>query len=241
MASDETTSTPAYIPWKTFTNTLDALAQNMPNRIDRSAFPGQSGAVQYQLLLTLRFFGLIAEDGKPTPTLLGIAVADDSARKAALRKLIEQKYQPLFALNLMKTTPAEFAEKMTEAYNVTGDTRLKASRFFLAALAYLGIEVSERLLRDRTKVLGSGTTTRRRRTPRQDDAGTDEHDAEEGEAELAQQAGESRSVTLKSGGTLTLSASTKFLALSSADRKFVFDLIDKLEAYETQVGFEVKA
>jgi hypothetical protein len=239
MEMADETSTPAYIPWKTFTNTLDALAQNMPNRIDRSAFPGQSGAVQYQLLLTFRFFGLIAEDGKPTPTLLGIAVVDEAARKTALRKLIEQKYQPLFALNLMGTTPSEFAEKMTEAYNVSGDTRLKASRFFLAALAYLGIEVSERLLRDKTRTLGSGTTTRRRRTPRQNDEPNDDDDEDDDDAPPAQ-AGESRSVTLKSGGTLTLSASTKFLALSATDRKFVFELIDKLEDYETSGGIVVK-
>ena len=116
------------------TNTLDALAQNMPNRIDRSAFPGQSGAGQNQLLLTFRFFGLINEDGRPTPTLHAVAVADESQRRAALRKLIEQKYPPLFALNLMKTTPAEFAEQMTKVYNVTGDTRLKATRFFLRLL-----------------------------------------------------------------------------------------------------------
>lgn len=225
-------STPAYIPWKTFTNTLDALAQSMPNRIDRSAFPGQSGAVQNQLLLAFRFFGLIGEDGKPTPTLLGIAVVDDAARKAALRKLIEHKYQPLFALNLMKTTPAEFAEKMTEVYTVTGDTRLKASRFFLAALAYLGIEVSERLLRDKTRALGGGTTTRRKRLSRPDGPDDEEEDDEGEQA----QAGESRSVTLRSGGTLTLSASTKFMALSSTDRNFVFGLIDKLEEYETKAG-----
>jgi len=239
MATDETPGTPAYIPWRTFTNTLDALAQNMPNRIDPSAFPGQSGAVKTQLLLTFRFFGLIAEDGKPTSTLLAIAVADEAARKNALRKLIEQKYAALFALNLMKTTPAEFAEKMTQVYSVTGDTRLKATRFFLASLSYLGIEVSALLLRDKTKVMGNGTPTRRRRMARQrpDEGGDDENDVEQDDQP---QAGESRSVTLKSGGTLTLSASTKFMALSATDRKFVFDLIDKLEDYETQGGLVVK-
>jgi hypothetical protein len=44
--------------------------------------------------------------------------------------------------------------------------------------------------------------------------------------------GESRSVTLKSGGTLTLWTSTKFMMLKSADRAFVFELIDKLVEYE---------
>jgi len=237
MATDEATlGTPAYIPWKTFTNTIDALTANMPNRIDKSAFPGQSGTVQAQLLLTFRFFGLIDDDGKPTATLLAIAVADETARKAALRKLVELKYQPLFALNLTKTTPAEFAEKITEVYNVTGDTRLKATRFFLSALAYLGISVSPLLLRDRTKPAGNGATPRRRRAPRVrpvDDEQEDDDDAPPPPPPPSS-AAESRSVSLKSGGTLTLSATTKFMALSASDRKFVFDLIDKLEEYEQQ-------
>jgi hypothetical protein len=37
---------------------------------------------------------------------------------------------------------AVFAEEMTRAYNVSGDTRLKATRFFLNAAAYIGIQVS---------------------------------------------------------------------------------------------------
>ena len=43
---------------------------------------------------------------------------------------------------------------------------------------------------------------------------------------------DSRSVGLRSGGTLTLSATTKFMSLSPTDRKFVFDLLDRLESYE---------
>ena len=233
MANEESSATPAYLPFKTFTNTLDALAQNMPNRIDRSAFPGQSGSSQNQLLLAFRFFDLITDDGKPTPALLGLTVADEAARKNALRKLIEEKYAPLIALNLLKTTPAEFAEEMTKVYAVTGDTRLKATRFFLNAAAYLGIPVSPLLLRDKTKPLGNGVQTRKRRVNRVRDDQSDEPDADEDQDEPTP-AAESRSVQLKSGGTLTLSATTKFMALSSSDRKFVFDLIDKLEEYETQ-------
>lgn len=234
MATTESaTATPAYPPWKTFTNTLDALARNMPNRIDRSAFPGQSGGGVNQLLIAFRFFGFIGDDGKPTPTLLAVAVTDEAARKNALRKLIEQKYAPLISLNLTKTTPAEFAEKMTEVYKVTGDTRVKATRFFLNAAAYLGIEVSELLLRDRSKSISNGGTTRRRRASKNRVLGSEE-EADYVEAVEDLPGGEARSVALRSGGTLTLSASTKFLSLSAADRKFVFELIDKLEEYEQQ-------
>jgi len=239
-AMTDENSTPGYLPFKTLMNTLDQLAQNMPNRIDKSAFPGQSGGAQNQLLLAFRFFGFINGDGKPTPTLLAVAVADEAARKNAFRKLIEQKYAPLISLNLTKTTPAEFAEKMTEAYNVSGDTRLKATRFFLNAATYLGIPVSPLLLRDKSKPIGTPTMTRRRRVMRirtDDDSGDVEDDDDE---ELPAPA-ESRSVELKSGGTLTLSTTTKFMSLSSTDRKFVFDIIDMLEEYETQGGFIQKA
>jgi hypothetical protein len=227
------TLTPAYIPWKTFTNTLDALTKHMPNRIDKSAFPGQSGAGQSQLLLAFRFFGFIADDLKPTPALLAVAVSDEAARKKALRKLTDEKYAPLIALNLMKTTPAEFAEKMTEAYNISGDTRLKATRFFLSAADYLGIEISPLLLRDKTKPVGNGDTRRRRRRPAEV-ISEDEADFIAQETGQAHIPGESRSIELRSGGTLTVSASTKFMQLSSADRNFVFGLIDKLEEYEAQ-------
>lgn len=231
--SDETNgATPAYLPWKTFTNTLDQLAENMPNRIDRSAFPGQSGSGQNQLLLAFRFFGLINDDGKPTPALLGVAVKDDAGRKNALRKLIEQKYAPLISLNLTKTTPGEFGEKMTEVYNVTGDTRLKATRFFLSAATYLGIQVSPLLLRDKTKAIGTTSPTRKRRVSRQRDEPDDSSPDDEDEEPAVTPAAESRSVQLKSGGTLTLAATTKFMSLSSVDRNFVFELIDRLEEYE---------
>jgi hypothetical protein len=230
MADESTTATPAYIPWKTFTNTLDTLAGHMPNRIDKSAFPGQSGAVQGQLILAFRFFGLIGDDGRPTDALHAVAVKDEPARKLALRKLVENKYAALFALNLLKTTPSEFAEQMTSAYKVTGDTRLKATRFFLAATQYLGIDVSPLLQRDKTKPASNGGTTRKKRTVR---AKPDEPDDDSDGPGQGTDAVESRSVTLVSGGTLTLSATTRFMSLSSADRNFVFGLIDKLEEYES--------
>jgi hypothetical protein len=234
MATESTPAkTPPYIPWRTFTNTLDALARNVPNRIDKTAFPGQSGAGQTQLLIAFRFLGLITDDGKPTPTLHALAVQDEAARKTALRKVMEDKYATLFALNLLKTTPAEFAERMTEVYAVNGDTRLKATRFFLAAADYLDIQVSPLLLRDKTKPTGGGTTKSvvRKRRARRNDVPDDDDDIDD---DVDSAAGESRTVTLRSGGTLTLSASTKFMALSSSDRTFVFGLIDKLEEYEKE-------
>jgi hypothetical protein len=49
---------------------------------------------------------------------------------------------------------------------------------------------------------------------------------------------DSRSLALRSGGTLTLSATTKFLSLTAADRKFVLDLLDKFDQYSREPGQE---
>jgi hypothetical protein len=226
----------AYMPWGTFLNMLDALAAQMPNRIDKSVFVGQSGGMKSQLINGFRFLGLIDDAGKPQPSLLAIAVKDELARKNGLRKLIEAKYAPLFALNLMKTTPKEFTETMQASYKNTGDSARKAMRFFLAAIEYLGIDVTPLLAKAAPRVApGNGSAQRRRRSParsrRQDEDDEGEEDeSPDNAADLS--TGTSRSIQLKSGGTLTLSASLDLFSLNPNDRTFVFSLIDKLDEYE---------
>lgn len=46
--------------------------------------------------------------------------------------------------------------------------------------------------------------------------------------------GTSRTISLRSGGTLTVSATLDLFSLSPPDRKFVFEFIDKLESYESE-------
>jgi hypothetical protein len=225
MAEDSSPS--AYMPWGTFTNTLDQFADGIPNRIDKSVFPGQSGGTQTQLINGFKWLGLINEDGRPQPALQAVAVRDEDARKAALKVIIEAKYADLFALNLTKTTPSELDEQMTASYNVTGDTRVKAKRFFLSAAQYLGVPVSPLLMRDRSTGSAQGATRRRRTRQR-----AEPEDQMESPIPPPKTNGTSRSITLRSGGTLTLSATLDLFSLGAEDRAFVFELIDRLDVYE---------
>lgn len=227
-ASDETT-TAAYVAWGTVRNALEGFAQAVPTRIDRTVFPGLSGGTQSQLLAALKFLGLITSGGKPTPALHGVAVPDEATRKKKLEALIRDKYAELFGLDLMKTTPALLEEKIQESYGVSGSTRDKAIRFFLGALEYLAIPVSPLFKRSG----GNGTVVqRKRRGTARPKVATDTGEAIPHNTESAPAAGTSRVVTLKSGGTLTVSASLDLFSLIPADRKFVFELIDRLEEYE---------
>ena len=231
MADQErSVASPPYGVFATFKNSLQQLSDGMPNQIDRTVFPGTSWTAQSQLLAGLRALGLIDDEGRPTQRLRELAVPDEATRKRELERLVRKHYARIFELDLLKTTPAELDQRMTDVYEISGDTRRKAVRFLLNALDYLGIEVSPLFGKPRTRkrTNGNGAPRRRRARPRQpggDPQGT----------EPPGSAGTSRSIPLSSGGKLTLSVELDLLRLSPSDRKFVFELIDKLDDYERSV------
>lgn len=228
---EETQAAAVYVSWTTFKSALEQLAQGVPNIIDRSNFPGLSGGVQSQLLAGLKFLGLINDEGRPTSALHALAVPEESVRKERLKEVLQQRYAALFALDLLKTTPNELSSTMGTMYNVTGDTREKAIRFFLFAVTYVGIQVS-RLFGPMGTPSSNGVRAKRRTTPRSKVAPPPADD--EADDPPASQ-GPKRSVNLKSGGSLTLSATVDFFSLSQDDRTFVFALIDQMDKYEKGV------
>ncbi len=217
-----------YVSWVTFKNALEQLAKGMPSRIDRSVFTGIAWNVQSQLFAALKFLGLIQGEDEPTPILDDLVKGSEGERKAKLKKIIEERYADLIAIDLTKATRSHFEERMGELYNVNGDTRDRAVRFFLNAAAYVGIPLSPFILPKEGATNGSKrkSTAARSRVPT-----TKKPDPPQGPDDPVIPAGTSKSVSLKSGGTLTLSATLDFFALNSADRKFVFELIDKLDEY----------
>jgi Family of unknown function (DUF5343) len=224
MATGERRVGAVYVGWSTFKNAIDTLAEAMPNRIDRTVFPGLAGGVQGQLLTGLKFLGLVAEDGKPTPALLALAVRDQAERKKQIDKILRASYPELFTLDLTKTTPGELREKMGESYGVSGATLDRALRFFITAAENAGIALSAHV--SKVKAANGPASQRRRRTakPRIEIPALAVPPPGAG--------GTSKSVSLASGGTLTISASLDLFSLTPEDRKFVFTLIDQLEGYE---------
>jgi len=229
--NDRNGNAAVYVAWATFKRAIEDLAQGVPNVVDRSTFPGQSWGVQSQLLAGFKFLGLTDDDGKPTPTLHALAVPDEQTRKKKLEAILRERYADLFALDLVKTTPAELDAKMSESYKVTGDTREKATRFFLAAVEYLDIPISRLFKRTSGGAPSSGPRRRRASTSRR--TIPDGDDDSDDDISPPSPPGTARTVTLKSGGTLTVSASLDVFKLSAADRSFLFGLIDKLEEYES--------
>jgi len=220
-----------YVPWVTFKNALDQLAKGMPSRIDRSVFSGIAWNVQSQLFAGFKFLGLLEGEDEPTRVLEDLVTGSEEERKAKLKKVIEDRYADLISIDLTKATRAHFEEKLGELYGVTGDTRVKAVRFFLSASAYVGIELSAFISPKGVK----GTKARKAPSakPRAAIARKVRPPASP-PPDPGSAVGTSKSVSLVSGGILTLSATLDLFSLNAADRKFVFELIDKLEGYAEQ-------
>jgi hypothetical protein len=225
--------TAPYLPFLTFTNALDNIASNgVPNIIDRHSFPSFSGASVSATLGALKFFGLIGEDGTPNDSLHDL-VMDRDGRKPAIKKLLEKHYPNVFALDLMRATPPQFDGAFTpELYNVAGETKVKAKTFFIKAAQYADIPMSNMLIK---KTRASGKRASRKSKGAIPTRVNTPEDVTTPPASGTQM---SKTITFAGGGRLTLTLDVNILELKGTDRTFVFDLIDKIEAYQdsTQTG-----
>ena len=225
MTPSETKSPSAvYSSWVTVQNALDALSHGVPPQIDRSLFPGLNWAVQSQLLSGMRFLRLIDEHGNTLPQLVTLA-EDTERRRQNWVPILKNAYRDVFAIDLTKASPLQL-EAAIQKYGVGGDTLEKAVRFFLSAAEFSGIPLSPHLQKRRRS-----PSPRKRRTPSKVKSGALEDSSNDAQVH-AKAEGTTRIVQLKSGGTLFFSVSVNLFGLSAEDRKFVFTLIDELQAYE---------
>jgi hypothetical protein len=231
MSDDSETNGKAaavYVGWTTFkTHILDGLTQGgLPTSINRSVWPGQSGGVQAQLLAAVKFLGLVDDKGKPTKTLHDLTVEDESTRKQVLAAVLRARYAAIFTLDVERTNLQELTETMASTYNVGGDTKEKAVRFFLSAAQYAEIQLSKYL-----KVNGSNSRRRPRR-PRTADPAPTPPPTPEPPPTSAFSGGSQHTINLASGGSVSLAVSLPMFKTSQEDRAFVFGLVDQLTEYE---------
>jgi hypothetical protein len=84
---------------------------------------------------------------------------------------------------------------------------------------------------------GKGGGARRAKTvgrPKTPKSPVATHVATDIREDLKSPTGTAKTVGLTSGGTLTISATKDFFSLNAKDRKFFNELVDKLEAYESE-------
>lgn len=238
MATAESTMTgaqknpPPYIAHKTFTNFINSLAQGMPSRIDKSVISNLAGSTQGQLIATLRYFKLIKADGTPEKLLNDLATSEGEGRKKLIHDIVKRSYDFVFSsgLNLQQNATTAQVEELFTQEGLTGETRRKAFSFFLMLCKDAAIQLSSHIK------VPKGVAGTRRRTRNADPA------PQESVVEpLRPAGGTAKTIKLKSGGELSLSLTVNLFDLVGDERQFVFELIDKIQAYGNETSAETKA
>lgn len=210
----------AYVPFTTFLSAVEMLERGIHHRIDASVWPSYSKATRSQLLGTFKFLGLVDRSGKPTASLKTL-VHSKANRKAVLRKILETSYSRIVGLDLTKMSPKQFDEAMRE-YGMTGATHKKVISFFLRAAKYSELPLSPLLGR---KIRAGGPRKRGRIGNPSEAPGLRLSPNSEPQRT-------SKTIALRSGGNLTLNIEGSFVEMAASDRKFISELIDKLQDYE---------
>ena len=147
--------------------------------------------------------------------------------KEKLAAILRDRYAALFKIDLAKTTLGELTEEMGKSYGVSGSSRRKAVRFFLAATTYTGVSLSPRLT-SRVSDAGSAPVRKKRgpnRTSPKDEARN---------PAAANPANPGRTFNLRASGTVTLTCSADVMTMAADDRDFFFKLVDELTEYEAK-------
>jgi len=234
--AEEKRAVPPYLPFKTFRTFIEGLAATgIPGRIERGVLPSYSGGMVSALLVTLRFFRLADDDGKPGPRLERLVSAEGDDRKKVLREYLQDSYTFIFndSVNLSNATQTQ----VREAFEVvaSGDTVRKCVAFFVAAAQDAGLTLSRFLKVPRAR---NGAPRKRQRAvaPRNGAAAAapSKEIGTQDQRLPPTQAGTSRELKLKSGGTLTVSATIGLFSLIPTDREFMFELMTMLDKYEAK-------
>jgi hypothetical protein len=221
MAEEQDSFTYPYISYATFKNFLLSLdAAALPPRIDRSLMVGMAGGTQTHLLQALRSFTLIGEGNQVQEPFIRMA-GNEVAFADAMRAILRHFYAPQMELAEQQATTAQLMESFALS-GYTGSTLRKAMTFFLHAAKDSGLPLSPHFRPPAATASG-----RPRRTSK-----AKAKPAAEPVQATPTPAAESHSIRLRSGGLVTLSCTTEFLALSRADRDFLFGLVDALRDYE---------
>jgi hypothetical protein len=204
---------------------IEALEHGIPKQIDRTIWRSQSGFVQGQIMMALRFLSLVDDADRPTAGLHRFIDGKDK-RPELVRALLHHAYRDLIDRDMTKMTPKMLDEAM-EQYSVTGDTKKKAVRFFLQAAKFAELPMHPLLAGQ----IRNTTGRKPRRKAMRDNGAPAEEPNSHGDITTAAQQRDVTTADLKSGGRLTLIVNVYLVTLSPEDRQFVFAVIDKFKEY----------
>ena len=220
---------PPYISWLAFLNFIEWLDEvGIPVQVDRSFWSTKfAGGTGSQLMSGLRYLKLL--DGEvPTPSLEELVKADAGTRKRLIGQLLRERYSSVFAIELERATPKMINDAFADL-GVEGDTSRKAQSFFINGCKYAGVPLAAGI---RRRARNRGTTTPRVRRANRRAKPADDPPQQDSQPSSQASSGQSTTIKLGGGGSLTLVLNANVLTLEERDRQFINSLVGQFQAYE---------
>ncbi len=234
MDTEKTPFRPPYMSFQTFWRFIDELGSKpVPPQIDRSLMGSKSGTDQASLTATLTAFGLIGPGGAVEPPLRALTQADAAARRAMLAALLRDYYPDAIRVSEDGGTEQQLNEAFRDAFGLAAaETRRKCVTFFLHAAREAQVPLSAYFPSTRGGSGAPGVAKAKakvkRKTAGPAGGSATETDTAQGTRTVT---GDTYSVSLTSGGEVSVVVNVNLFTLSTADRTFVLDLVDKLKGY----------
>ncbi|HJQ01140.1 MAG TPA: hypothetical protein VJ851_06045 [Jatrophihabitans sp.] len=228
---------PPYMSFQTFWNYIAELASKpLPPDIDRSIMGSKSGTDQANLTAALITFNLMEPGGhvQDDSRLKQLVAVDEETRKPILAEIVREFYPRAVAVSEANATENALNEVFKDDYGLTAaETRRKCVTFFLHALRVAGLHVSPHFPQTRSGSGAPGAPKAKRNSGPRRKPTPDGSNGEKQETPPVQQntTGDQYTVDLTSGGKVTVSVSVNLFDLTTDDRTFVIDLVDKLKGY----------
>lgn len=131
------------VAWASLRQWFERLNGAVPGKVDASLFKGMSGSAISQVRGALRFLGLVDEAHVPRPEFseFGRAILSE-APSSDVTALVQRAYSPITGKLEANATQSQLLQAFRDHGGVSGDTVIKAARFYLTAARHVGIPVS---------------------------------------------------------------------------------------------------
>jgi len=232
---------PPYMSFQTFWNFIRELGDKpLPPRIDRSLMGTKSGTDQANLTMALTSFGLVDENSNVLPLLQQLVAADADERKQMLADLVTRHYVAPMEVSHKNGTPKDLEDTFRDNFPsiASADTRRKAITFYLHAAREAGLELSAHFPKTRSGAGAPGATKPKRVARRKTNQGGGQPPTGQTPPSDNSIAGDTYTVELASGGSVSVVVKVNLFGLTTEDRTFVIDLVDKLKGYNKTPGIE---
>ncbi len=226
---------PPYVSFGTLLGQIEKMESlGVPTKVDRSFLAGLSPAYQSQVLNALQFLGLADDAGTPMPRLHDL-VSRPQDRPGIMRNLLTRCYPVQVELASVNATHGELEDEFRK-HGLSGDTLRKATMFFLHAAAYSGLPVSPHFRSGRGPTGATRATPARPPVARRKSVNVERKPSlTTPQADALQSNPHAKTITLTGGGKVTLSVNVDIFSLSPADREFVLDLVDRVNAFASKL------